>query len=69
MTQTRDMVPPLIPIVKSLTINPKALQLLDTDYVKPLTLRNVTEQQIITNIFPLNRGRKSILNHNGRRKV
>jgi hypothetical protein len=62
-------VPALIPIVKGLTINPKALGLLDTNYIKPLNLRKVTKQQIITNIFPLNRGRKSIFHHNGRQKV
>ena len=66
---TRDVAPALIAIVKGLTFNPKALGFLDTDYVKPLTLRKVTKQQIITNIFPLNRGRKSIFHHNGRQKV
>jgi hypothetical protein len=32
----------LIPIVKGLIIDPKTLRLLDTDLVKPLTLKIVT---------------------------
>jgi hypothetical protein len=39
VTQTRDVVPALIPIVKGPTIDLKALGLLDIDLVKPLILR------------------------------
>jgi hypothetical protein len=43
VTQTRDVVTALIPIVKEIIIDPKALKCMNIDLVKPLTLRIVNE--------------------------
>jgi hypothetical protein len=48
VTRTRNVVSTLIPIVKSLTIDPKALEMLDTNLVpKPLTFWIVTHHMYI----------------------